>query len=335
MSMATRCMACGTIFRVVQDQLKVSEGWVRCGRCDEVFNAIEGLFDLEREPPPPWQPGSAHLLQRESRRVEDAAALDEDDRIASRFFRPEAHEMEPETVAGAAPSAALTSAAAASNASSSAASAAPAALSTHTGKRADHGRVEPRDAVDGRTGSAPRDDDAFVGEAPAFVRVADRKARWSSPRVRLALSLVALLLAGLLALQAAHHFRDDLAAEVPALRPLLARWCGVAGCRVQPPRRIGDISVEHTALTRAATGEAAYQLSVTLRNRADVPVRMPAVDLTLTDTAGQLVARRVLMPADFRVADPVLDAGGEAALQALLAPGDPRVAGYTVEVFYP
>src|ERR1700712_4775131 len=54
MSLATRCLACGTIFRVVQDQLKVSEGWVRCGRCDEVFNALDGLFDLDREAPPRW-----------------------------------------------------------------------------------------------------------------------------------------------------------------------------------------------------------------------------------------------------------------------------------------
>ena len=52
MSLATRCTACGTVFRVVQDQLKVSEGWVRCGRCNEVFNAFEGLFDLDREAPP-------------------------------------------------------------------------------------------------------------------------------------------------------------------------------------------------------------------------------------------------------------------------------------------
>ena len=34
MSLATRCTSCGTAFRVVQDQLKVSEGWVRCGRCN-------------------------------------------------------------------------------------------------------------------------------------------------------------------------------------------------------------------------------------------------------------------------------------------------------------
>lgn len=56
MSLATRCTACGTVFRVVEDQLKVSEGWVRCGRCQQVFNAVESLFDLEREAPPPWTP---------------------------------------------------------------------------------------------------------------------------------------------------------------------------------------------------------------------------------------------------------------------------------------
>ena len=39
MSLITRCPACGTMFKVVTDQLKVSQGWVRCGQCTEVFNA--------------------------------------------------------------------------------------------------------------------------------------------------------------------------------------------------------------------------------------------------------------------------------------------------------
>jgi predicted Zn finger-like uncharacterized protein len=51
MSLATRCSNCGTIFRVVQDQLLVSEGWVRCGRCREVFNALEHMFDLKKDVP--------------------------------------------------------------------------------------------------------------------------------------------------------------------------------------------------------------------------------------------------------------------------------------------
>lgn len=46
-ALATRCPACGTVFRVVPDQLRVSEGWVRCGRCTEVFNAPETLVDMD------------------------------------------------------------------------------------------------------------------------------------------------------------------------------------------------------------------------------------------------------------------------------------------------
>ena len=56
MSLATRCPACGTVFRVVQDQLKVSQGWVRCGQCHEVFNALESLFDLDASPSPAASP---------------------------------------------------------------------------------------------------------------------------------------------------------------------------------------------------------------------------------------------------------------------------------------
>jgi len=65
MSLATRCSTCGTAFRIVQDQLKVSEGWVRCGRCNAVFNALEGLFDLGRDAPADWS---------ESAHADDAAA---------------------------------------------------------------------------------------------------------------------------------------------------------------------------------------------------------------------------------------------------------------------
>ena len=73
MSLATRCASCGTVFRVVQDQLKVSEGWVRCGRCDSVFNALEGLFDLGRDnadgrAPSTAKPGGDAAARRHSHR---------------------------------------------------------------------------------------------------------------------------------------------------------------------------------------------------------------------------------------------------------------------------
>jgi predicted Zn finger-like uncharacterized protein len=45
MSMITGCPACGTMFRVVPDQLKISQGWVRCGHCGDVFDATAHLQD--------------------------------------------------------------------------------------------------------------------------------------------------------------------------------------------------------------------------------------------------------------------------------------------------
>lgn len=43
MTAVTQCPQCGTRFRVVPDQLKLSQGWVRCGKCSEVFNARDAL----------------------------------------------------------------------------------------------------------------------------------------------------------------------------------------------------------------------------------------------------------------------------------------------------
>ena len=43
MSLVTRCPACGTNFKVVRDQLRISDGWVRCGRCSQVFDASDDL----------------------------------------------------------------------------------------------------------------------------------------------------------------------------------------------------------------------------------------------------------------------------------------------------
>lgn len=43
MSQITCCPSCGTKFKVVADQLRISEGWVRCGQCKEIFDATAHL----------------------------------------------------------------------------------------------------------------------------------------------------------------------------------------------------------------------------------------------------------------------------------------------------
>jgi len=43
MALATKCLQCGALFRVVADQLKLRGGLVRCGQCRAVFDAIGSL----------------------------------------------------------------------------------------------------------------------------------------------------------------------------------------------------------------------------------------------------------------------------------------------------
>lgn len=50
MSQTTRCPSCGTLFKVVADQLRISDGWVRCGQCQQVFDASSHLQDLPKAP---------------------------------------------------------------------------------------------------------------------------------------------------------------------------------------------------------------------------------------------------------------------------------------------
>lgn len=46
MSMVTRCPQCSTTFRVTLQHLRARDGFVRCGRCSEIFNALATLGAL-------------------------------------------------------------------------------------------------------------------------------------------------------------------------------------------------------------------------------------------------------------------------------------------------
>jgi predicted Zn finger-like uncharacterized protein len=46
--MYTHCPHCDTEFEISQEYLDIANGKVRCGKCDEVFNALENLYDEEK-----------------------------------------------------------------------------------------------------------------------------------------------------------------------------------------------------------------------------------------------------------------------------------------------
>ena len=306
--LATRCSACGTVFRVVPDQLRVSEGWVRCGRCSQVFNALEGLVDLESGLP---QRGAGAGLAPAV-----AGAADEDEEADFDIAQPAAKPGRPELPPQSQPAGA---AAVASPIGAPAASLAAEADS-------DHGS--------GLEGAEP----------PSFVRHADRAARWRRPRVRAALLLVGLLALLGLAAQVGIEYRDLLAARAPLTRPWLEQACAQLGCSVEAARSIESLAVESSGLVRVEKSNL-YRLQVALRNRAGIDLAVPALDLTLTDFQGRLIARKVLRLADLGVPQATIAAGRELGVQATLqaatsAAGEgesatPAIAGYTIDLFYP
>jgi predicted Zn finger-like uncharacterized protein len=355
MSLATRCTACGTIFRVVQDQLKVSEGWVRCGRCQQVFNALQCLFDLERDTPPPWPPEPTWDRTTPVTRTAAVKPEQEQDTVAESSFpstqSPPA-ESPPATQEPLSTQPLLRTQSREEAPAEVSGSARPAPEPSE-----DHGFADarfPHDIIEdeaqehapslpstlSRPAALDEPPDTEMAadlpqlvDEPSFVRAADRAARWQRRPVRLALSIAGLALALMLAAQALVQWRDTVAARWPALTPLLEALCQPTGCRIEAPRQLDQLAVAGTALTRAG-GPGQYRLVVTLNNHAPVALMLPALELTLSDAQGQMVARKVLLPQDLGPLRTV-PAHGELSLQASLSTGGTPVVGYAVEIFYP
>lgn len=306
MSLITRCPACGTMFKVVPDQLRISEGWVRCGHCAEVFDASshmqgEGALPPVQAvapspmPPPDPEPELAQTPEPVPEPEPEPESQYEPPPLAVTDFL-----VEP--------------------------------LIPPPAQQASY-----LDAVDelSRAHSQPAED-APALEDVSFVRQARRKAFWRRPMVRAVLGLAACVLLLALTLQIAVQERDRIAAAQPALKPLLQQLCGPLQCTVGPPRQIEAVVIEGSTFSKLR-GDA-YRLNFTLRNQAATDIAMPAIELTLTDGQDQPVVRRVLTPADMGAPSGSLAAGGDWSGNFALSVagnGTGRVAGYRVLAFYP
>jgi len=185
--------------------------------------------------------------------------------------------------------------------------------------------------------SVSLEDDPAVQEVePGFVLQARRQAFWRSPGMRTALLLLAVALAALLAAQWAVQERDQLAARQPSLVPLLNLLCEPSGCVLQAPRNIDAVVIDSSTLVRRLGNF--YSFDLVLKNSASTPVAMPALELSLTDTADAVITRRVFLAEELPGAPAVLPAQSTQAVSlrlSLAEGGASAMAGYRALVFYP
>jgi len=149
----------------------------------------------------------------------------------------------------------------------------------------------------------------------------------------------ALGLALALALQAAFHFRSDIAAQAPELRGWLGRACETLGCDLPLPGRASLVTIETSEMQPDVEAPGVLALSAVLRNRAAFAQRQPWLELTLTDAQDRAIARRVLAPRDHlgqrAEFEPEFPAGAEQSLRLLLDVDTLPARGYRLLVFYP
>lgn len=331
MTLATRCPRCMTTFRVVDAQLRQADGWVRCGRCNEVFKALESMVELGRsaasapsawsakanigQPAPATPPAASAVSQRPSLRA----------RLTAQAAPPsQAHPSSPPH---------------AGNDDLS-----PPFHRMSQARPPDDASDEPAPPPRTATRNAARSPDepmqhsteAFASTRQDALPFARRLRLLTAPmsdEARLAWGALAGFSGVALALQMVVAWHDPIGQRVPLLRPLVEVVCVIVECRIEPPRRLSLLSVESTEFHHLAG--SIYRLTTRLRNRDVAAVALPSVDLTMTDGTGQLVSRKVLQPADFGSRSRSIAAGQELTLQTVLDTGPRGVSGYTIELFYP
>lgn len=424
MSQVTRCPSCGTRFKVVADQLRISQGWVRCGMCQSVFDASQDLqsvpdellqsdavdaqqkpavqevqpTEADEQPVPAWpqqdvaDAPAPHMQKAEALQdlasdsvdaapavarvaeaapaaepadvvsesepsgsmtgmadaqpsfVDQARPLTEEAAEAARHEpHPDASEpedglesgdipatTEPELLVQSSPSEVLMPEAAQDLKDEAQAE----AVSKEALLHADIGAIQPaRDRAQAVTDADEAV--AIAGDEPGFVRQARRQAFWHSAGMRVALVLGSLVAVAGVVGQYAWLQRDVLAAQYPALAPVLAKACSLAGCELQARRAIADVVISGSGFKQLAD-DRRYQWSLTLENRSDAPVAMPMAELTLTDAQDRPLLRRVI---DLRLlgGPEQLHARQEWSVNVPVQVQDlgAAVAGYRALVFYP
>ncbi len=171
---------------------------------------------------------------------------------------------------------------------------------------------------------------AVTREAPARAK--------GHPGWRIFGSLLALALIVLLALQLVWWQRESVMVYWPASQPIYQQVCAQLGCHVSPPRDIDGLQVQPSDL-RQVDDPHHLELKVPLRNRFQVALAYPAIELTLLDRQNNVVLRRVLWPQDYVPPGTRIDGGLPArttqTMIVRLDTGNVIASNFRIEIFYP
>lgn len=332
------------MFKVVPDQLRISDGWVRCGQCDEVFDAKAYL-----QPALGTTPASVPI---ESPEVMDWAGILETDTTAPALSIPlEFPGTEP-------PDAPVT-------AKPSELDPIPSAFAfdTHRVDADDLAPVasdvasvvDPFDAVPGEdafqtatseirsgldnipVGTLATTPIAREPDPPQFLKQQPAKPAKGGRLGHVSAIALSVLLVVTLVGQAVVQERDRIIATAPSLMAWLGPTCEVLGCKISPLQQIESIVIDHSSFSKGQS--EGYVLGFAVKSTALTEVAIPSLELTLTDMQDRAVVRRVFSPRELGYQKSVLSPGGEwsasVPVDVKSTEESERISGYRLLAFYP
>jgi predicted Zn finger-like uncharacterized protein len=320
--LATQCPHCGTQFRVTLAQLELRDGQVRCGSCREVFNGIDTVFEYTGEPSAtPSADSEASEAQDFSNRMTlfDVGTPGSTKNAASESNMQEELDALSRAIADL--------------------QSKPWAPSPTT-ERTEFADEQP----------APSASAANAAEQPGFVKEAREQARGGNGRRVLLWVGIPLLLLALIA-QLSWMFRNEIAARSPQAGKLLRAACVRLHCEIKLPLNLEQLSLSSSRLEQAPLSESSpaaagngndaalpMTLIALLQNTSDTAQTWPALELTLRDTDGTLLVRKVFLANNYVTPNELregMPARSEREIRLPLALTGEPPAGFAVSIFYP
>ena len=299
----TQCPECHTAFKVSPEHLAVANGWVRCGRCGGVF---EALLHLESD-----EASEVAIAHEQNALGADTAAQ----AVLSRSAENTDTDADKPTRAKRETATGSTTQPAASDIDAfhdSLLSFVPGSL---------------------RTNKSSTNDPNAHANAKVAATAASNSEQVSTRPVWLWLLAALLTLTGLL--QLVLWNRHVLVAQEPALQGLIEGLCAPIGCEWHWPQTLEAVQIENSSFTENADGT--YRLQLRLKNTQHHAVAMPLLELTLTDERDEVVLRRVFQPQELGLKDhmPALRDARSTLNFDLDENLKPRVMGFRALIFYP
>lgn len=312
--MRTTCPSCHAVFRVTPEQLAVHAGKVRCGKCAYIFNGFETLVNpIETvsfmAPPEDEQAEFETVASTPSalgseavnlRRVLSAAEEGPPSEKEVVQFEQAAEEINREIAASAHPDLVQEASAA---------------------------------AKPGLKISSELQDK--LNDLQQHLSTEEKRSR--SRKLAWAAGIVLLLL--LLAAQLLYFYRDILAAHYPSTRPMLNGACHLLHCKISLLANPDLIKLDASELQTLPDKPRVVILNASLRNLAPYRLAYPNLELTLTDSANQAVARRQFLPGDYLPPSTRADAGmpaqDELPIKLNLELVNLDAVGYKLLIYYP